>query len=172
MSAASGEFYVLAQLWLVYLLLSIFVGVALHERMHTDAPYLSHMMLIAALASAAIEISSTMVSINSIGTIVPAQDLSAFRLYWTIKQGLKHASDFSAAWSFLFAGCAILASRAFSRALGWLAVVTGILWILALFIHIGFKQIYSIPIVIMYLTANIWLGIAWLRQKQPIPQSM
>ena len=181
MSAASGKFYALIMLllWLVFNLLSIFFAVALHERMHADAPYLSHMMLIAAVVNSAIGIISAMVTIKSIGMIVPTQDLSAFRSFWNIKQGLKNAVDFSFAWCFLFAGCAILVTRSFPRILGWLVTLTGILLIPVCCFPVqtlqpqsGLRQIYAILIIIMLTTANVWLGIAWLRQKQPIPQPM
>ena len=166
-SNASGRFYVLLLLWLVYILLSFFVIVALHERMHSHASYLSHMMLMAALASAAIALTSIMVDINSIETIVPTQDLSAFRAYWNFRQGLKEASDFAFGWSFLFAGCAILVTRSFSRVLGWLATATGILLIPVCFpVDFGLKPIYAILLIFMYLTASIWLGIALLQKAK------
>ena len=172
-SIASGRLYVLLLLWQVYLLLNFFVIVALHERMHSDSPYLSHMMLMAALASAAIGITGTMVDIKSIEMIVTAQDHSAFRSYWSLRQGLKEASDLAFGWGFLFAGGAILVTRSFSRVLGWLATATGILLIPVCFpVHFGLKPIYAILLIIMYLTASIWLGVALLRQKQPVPQPM
>ena len=178
-STASGKLYVLLLLWLVYLLLGFFVIVALHERMHADAPYLSHVMLMAALASTAIGVTSIMLDVKGIGNILPAQDLSAFRSCWSIKQGLKNATDFTFAWCILFAGCTILVTRSFSRILGWLAILTGSLLIpvccfpiQTLQVHSGLRQVYAILLIIMYLTVSIWLGIALLRNKQHIPQPM
>ena len=168
MSSTSGEFYVLNLLYLLYLIFLLILGVALHERMHADAPYLSHMMLIAAVVNSAIGIISTMVTIKSIGMIVPTQDLSAFMTYWTIREGLNSASGYATAWSFLFAGCAILVTRSFSVVLGWLVVVTGILWIPAFFIiHIGFNRILPNLLNIMSFAAMIWIGTAMLRKKHP-----
>ena len=169
MSAAPGGFYVSYLLFMVSSILALAMIVALHERMHADAPYLSRMMLIAMSASTAIWITEAIVKIICIGMIVSTQDLSAFRAFRAISIGIHFAGGHAAGWGCLFLGCATLATRSFSRVLGWLFLVTGILWIPTFFlIQIGFR--FTIPIfTLMLCVSTIWIGIAMLRQKQLLP---
>lgn len=165
-SAAPGKFYVLSLLFIVSSIFGLAMFIALHERMHTDATYLSHMMLIASSTSVAIWITESIVNIKSIGILVPTHDLSAYRAFYTIKEGLHFAGGHLCGWACLFLGCAVLITRSFPRILGWLFLVTGILWIPTFFlVQIGFRL--TIPIFSLTLcVAFIWIGIALLRQKQ------
>jgi hypothetical protein len=171
-STAPGGFYALNLLGMVCGILLLVTFVALHERMHADAPYLSSMILIAASASAAIAITGAIINITSIGTIVPARDLSALRACLALKKGLQFTGGHTCAWALLFVGCAILKTRSFSRALGWLTLVTSILWI-PLFFLLQIEIRFIIPIIALMSTATIiWIGIALLRQKQLPPPAI
>ena len=167
-SASPGEFYMIYLLFMVGNIIGLVTVVALHERMHADAKYLSHMMLIAMSASTVIQVTEEIIRIVSIGMIVMPQDLSAYRPFYFIAESLHFAGGHTAAWGWLFFGCAILATRSFSRVLGWLSLVTGILWI-PLFFLIQIGITFTIPII--YLTnfsVSIWVGITLIRQKQPM----
>ena len=169
MSAAPGEFYMSYLLFMMSSILGLVMMVALHERMHVDAPYLSRMMLIAMSASTAIWITEAIVNIKSIGMIVSTQDLSAFGAFWAISIAIHFAGGHACGWACLFLGCAILATQSFSRVLGWLFLVTGILWVPTFFlVQIGFR--FTIPIFSLILcVSTIWVGLAMLRQKQLPP---
>jgi len=101
--------------------------------------------------------------------MVPMMDLSAFTAFGAILNGLHFAGGHASGWACLFVGCAILASRSFSRVPGWLFVATGILWVPAFFlIQLGFR--YTIPVFILTLcVATLWIGVSMLRQKQLRP---
>ena len=169
MSAAPGDCYVIYLLYMASCILGLAVMVALHERMRSRAPYLSHIMLIAASVSTAIWVAEAIVKIVSIRMMVPMMDLSAFTAFWAIWDGLHFAGGHALGWAYLFGGCAILASRSFSRVPGWLFVATGILWVPSFFlIQIGFR--FTIPVFTLTLcVGTIWIGIALLRQKKLLP---
>lgn len=169
LSAATAKFYLMALLWIATNILLLTVIIALHERMQAQAPYLTRLMLIAASTATALAIVEAIVDLNSIAMIISQQDLSAFRACWTVIQGLHTANGHACAWTYLFLGCAVLKTQAFSRIPGWLALLTGILWIPYFFFSaIGFKLLLPI-----YLStcgvATIWIGIVLLRDKQPQP---
>ncbi len=146
-----------------YLLLMIFF-LALHERMHTYAPYLTRIMLIAISAAATVGIMDTVVWKTGLDVIVPTRDVSAYRAINAILTGLYNAAGHAAMWATLFAGWAILKSRAFSPILGWLSIAASILAILRLIIpQLGLVY----PFYIAYV-AIIWMGIEMLRKKPNI----
>jgi hypothetical protein len=146
-----------------YLLLMIFF-LALHERMHTDAPYLTCIMLIAISAAAAVGIMDTVVWKTGLDVIVPTRDVSAYRAINAILTGLYNAGYHATMWATLFAGWAILKSRAFSPILGWLSIAASILAILK-FIIPQLGLVY--PFYIAYV-AIIWMGIETLRKRPNI----
>jgi hypothetical protein len=148
-----------------YILYLVF-GLALYERMHAKAPYLMLIMLIASSAATAIGIMEAAVWIKGMGVIAPKQDISSLRALIAVFSGLHTAAFHIEAWSLPFVGWAILKTRAFSRILGWLSLIAGILLILAFII----PQLKSTP---WFLTcaAVIWLAIELLLRKQSDPIS-
>jgi hypothetical protein len=139
---------------------------ALYDRMHADAPHLSQMMLIAVSIAFAISITRSMFWTLGPGMIIPAKDVSAYRMLMTISRCLEVACGHACGWTCLFLGCAIWKSRAFSRILGWLYVMGGILWIPNFFFWgIGFFLLTPIYTTILCV-CTVWIGIELLRQKQ------
>ncbi len=171
LSAAPAKFYLYALLWMAGYILVLIMIFALHERMQGNAPYLTRLMLIAASISTAMAIAETVINLKSVAMIISQQDISAFRACWAVTQGLHWAEGHACAWAFLFFGCAALKTRAFSRILGWLFLLTGILWIPQFFfIQIGFILLWPIT-GLLGGVAIVWIGVALLRQKQPQPAS-
>jgi hypothetical protein len=140
--------------------------------MQANAPYLTRLMLIAASTSAAMTIAESIINLKSIKMIIPQQDISAFRACWAVNLGLDSAAFHALAWASLFLGCAVLKTRAFSRVLGWLFFLVGILWIPNFFlVQIGFARgSYRIGL-LSFCVAIVWIGIALLRQKQSQPSA-
>ncbi len=165
MSTVSNEYYMICLMFMVSSILGLAMFAALHERMHANAPYLSKMMLMTSSASTVIWITEQIVNINSIGTIVPTRDLSAFRAFWAISHGLHFTGGHANGWACLFAGCAILTTASFARLPGCLFFILGILWIPTFFlVHLGFR--FTIPLLIFLCCVTlIWIGIEMLRQK-------
>ncbi len=167
LSAARSTFYLDVLLWMAGYILSLIMFFALHERMQADAPHLSRIMVIAASASTAMAIAETVINLKCATMIISQQDLSAFRACWAVTQGLHWAEGHACAWAFLFFGCAALKTRAFSRILGRLFLLTGILWIPQFFlIQIEFSLLWPVT-GLLGGVAIVWIGIALLRQKQP-----
>ena len=133
---------------------------ALHERMHVDAPYLTRVMLIAASVAAAFGIIETIVWVKGMQQIAPTRDVSAYNAFNAIFLGLHNADAHAIGWAILFGGWAILKTRAFSRILGSLSLAAGLLWIPAFIIsHIADIATY------LLCAASIWIGIELLRKK-------
>ena len=148
------------------ILLFIITGLALYERMQAKAPYLTLVLLIAGSAGAAIEITRIIVLMEGLQRVV--QDSSALKVFWALANGLEVASGHAFAWSFLVSGCAILRTRALSRALGWFDILVGILWIPQLTQpQTMLPQLIGLLVFLLSLVAALWTGIALLRQKQP-----
>ena len=167
-SASPGEFYAIYLLFMVCSILGFIMFTALHERMHAKATYFSHMMLIAASASTVIWVTEDIFRIVSIGMIITPQDLSTYRPFYVIAEGLHQAGGHALGWGWLFSGCAILVTRSFSRVLGWISLVTGIILIPHFFL-MQIEFTFTIPIFYLtYFSATIWIGIALIRQKQPL----
>jgi hypothetical protein len=169
-SAAPAEFYVRSLLWIACYILTVTMIYALHERMRANAPRLTRAMLIAGSAAVAMAIAESIINLQSVGMIVPTQDLSAFRACWAVTEGLHWAGGHLCGWAFLFLGCAALKTRTFSRILGGLVLLTGVLWIPNIFfVQIGFMLLTPIYLLSCCVSV-IWISVVLLRQKQPQPE--
>jgi hypothetical protein len=153
--------YVFLRIKIVPLILSFVMLMALYERMHTNAPYLTRAFLIAGSAGTAIEITRAIVTIAGLQSVL--QDSSALKAFLAITGSLEVAWGHAIAWSCLLSGCAILRTRALSRALGWFSILVSIWWIPQ------FTQAQMIPPALLSLVGLLWTGIELLRQKQPQP---
>ncbi len=156
--------YVLWLLLMVSFLLVLVMAFALHEAMKADAPHLTRFILIAASVAATMAIAATVVWVKGSGMIFSTQDISAYRAVQAVTGGLGVAAGHATAWTFLFIGCAILKTHAFSRVLGWFFLLTGISWMPRFIVpQIGY---ITDP---LSCVASIWIGIALLREKQLQP---
>jgi hypothetical protein len=147
-------------------ILDLVVRFALYERMQAGAPNLTRAMLIAASAVTIIAIANSMIAFANIRLIQQIQDVSVYRAWDMINTGLNHALDHAGAWVGLFAGCAIVRTRAFSRILGGLILLGLLLGILKYLV----PQLEVVSTALGFI-ATIWIGIALIRQKQPQPEA-
>ena len=162
--AAPNYFYLLSISMTVHFILVFIAFYAIQECMRADAPHLSRISLIAASAGTVLEITSGIIADYSIATILPTNDNSACRACFAISDALHLAVSHVYAWTFLLIGCAILKTRAFSRIVGWLCLITGVLYLP----RFMFPQLADITHLLGFVTA-VWIGIALLRYKQPRP---
>jgi len=146
------------------LLLMVFF-LALHERMHAGAPYLTRIMLIAISAAAAMGIMEVVIWITGMQLIAPVRDASAYRALDAIFNGLHNAGGHAGMWAVLFAGWAIIKTKAFRPILGWLLLGASILAIPKFLIpQIGLVK----PVYIAY-AVIIWIGMELIRGKTSWP---
>ena len=170
LSSARNEFNLCALLFLISFVLYLVPNVALYERMRADAPCLTRLMLIAALTATVMAIIESMILLKSFGLILE-QDISAFKACLAVANGLYLTLNHACGWSCLFGGCAILKTRAFSRTVGVINVLTGIVWIPSPFIvQYGFSLIGPIIYALSGI-GSIWIAIELIRQKQFQPES-
>jgi hypothetical protein len=158
---APNIFIVFNLLILFASILDLVFNLALHERMQADGPYLTRAMLIAASSATVMAVAYTMIALANIRLIHKTQDVSAYTTWDMINAGLNNACSFAGGWASLFAGCAILRTRAFSRILGGLGILNGLIGI-PIFIVPQLSAIGVLPGFI----AKAWIGIALFRQKQ------
>jgi hypothetical protein len=171
LSAAPVDFYMVNLLLIVCYILWLIATYALYECMQADAPHLTRMALIAASAGTATGIAAAIVSTKAIGMIAPMQDISAYRAFNAIADGLNAMGGHAYGWVGLLIGCAVLKTRAFSRIPGWLFLLAGILWVrIPIPIPTGLGFINLIPW-IFCIVSFVWFGIALIRYKQPQPAS-
>jgi hypothetical protein len=130
--------------------------------MQSSAPYLTRLLVIAAAAATVMQIAETVIFFRQATTIAQTQDISAWKVFTAITDGLHFTAGHLCAWTVLISGCAILRTRALSRTLGWLLLITGILWLP----RFAVPQLGLIP-ALLSCVGGIWTGIGLLRQKQP-----
>ena len=162
MSAEAGNFYAGYLLMAASYIFSLILAMALHERMQSSAPYLTRLLVIAAAAAVVMQITETVIFIRQAATIAQAQDISAWKVFTAITDGLHFTAGHLCAWTVLLSGCAIIRTRALSPTLGWLLLITGILWLP----RFAIPQLGLFP-ALLSCVGGIWTGIALLRQKQP-----
>jgi hypothetical protein len=170
-SAAPNHFVVLLLSFSIETLLLLVAFLAFHERMQADAVHLTRMMLIAASFCTAGAITASIGFLIGGGLIiVPTQDISAFRALYAVVLSLGYMSNHTYGWACLLAGCAILRTHSFPRILGWLFIFNGIVWIPTNIVP-QLLRISQLPFIagLLYVVTTVWMGIALLRQKQPIP---
>jgi uncharacterized membrane protein len=170
LSSARNELNLSALLFLISMVLFLVTFVALHERMRADAPWLTRLMLIAVSAATSMAIVGSAVYFGYFETI-SLQDVSAFRACIAVFQGLYIVLNRAFGLAFLFMGCAVLKTRAFSRLAGGINLLAGIVWIPNHFVaQFGFSFLGPI----LYALSGIgiiWIAIEMIRQKQFQPES-
>jgi hypothetical protein len=160
--AMPTEFYAMALLPIGYSIIGFIWALALHERMQANAPYLTRIMLIAFAVFTAMKIAESFIGFEGTAVLAPMQDLSAFKAFTTVVVGLHNASNYAFGWYVVFLGCAVLRTHAFSRVIGWLFLLEGILLMAEKIANVlGLISASASAIAI------VWIGIAMLRQQQP-----
>jgi len=162
--AIPTEFHVLHLLPIVSSIIGFMWALALHERMQANAPYLTRAMLIAFSVYATMNIASNFIGFESIAVLAPMQDLSAFTAFISVIGGLHNASNHAFGWYVVFIGCAVLKTHAFSRVIGWLFLLEGILLMAERIANVLGLISASASII-----AIVWIGTAMIRQKQLQP---
>jgi hypothetical protein len=166
-SSAPVKFYLYTLLWIASNILFLPIVLAIRERIQANAPHLTSAMLIAMSVALAMATAESLICLKSVGIIISQKDISAFRACWAVIKGLHWANGHAYGWASLLLGCAVLKTRVFSRLLGGLLLLTGILWIPNFFfVQLGFTRITLIYTSTACISAG-WLGVALLRQKQP-----
>jgi len=168
MSSAPVLPYVSDLLLLVDFILWFIVILALNERMQANAPNLTRIAMIAAAVGTAAGIATAIAQAQAIVAIAPTKDISAYRAFNAMTTSLFAFSSHAYGWVCLLIGFAVLKTRAFSKAPGWLFILTGIFWVRIPIPIIHGVAANAIPW-LLYLAGSVWFGVALLRQKQPQP---
>ena len=152
-------------------ILFLFVAFALYERMRDKAPNLVRMLIIAASASCVLTLVETMIGIRSMAAMKGAGDVSAYKPFLVMGQGLSTASDNISGWVSLLIGMAVLTTRALPRFIGWAFLALGILGVISFALPTNTDAgAVGIAILIvlglLYAISAVWMGIALLRAQE------
>jgi hypothetical protein len=162
---ALAELAVINLVWIVLIILMLIVFLALHERMQANAPCFTRIALIAASAATAMCVASGFILSDSNTVLLPTPDESVYRALSGIAGCLKRAGGEFYGWAFLLMGCAVLSTRAFSRVLGCLFLLVGILFIPKELFQGGIAIVNPIA-ALLAAVCFVWLGVVLLREKQ------
>jgi hypothetical protein len=153
-------------------ILGLFVVLALRERMQDKAPNLTGLLVIAASASCALTITGAMIGFRCLESMPGAADVSIYKPFLVMQNGLSAASDNAGGWVALLIGVAALTTRGLPRFIAYVFLVLGILGV------IGFAlpnitgtagTVISIVFGLFYAAAMIWLGVVLLRVREAAP---
>jgi hypothetical protein len=153
-------------------ILGLFVALALRERMQAKAPNLMRLLVIAASASCALTIINDMLSFRSLAAMAAAADVSIYKPFLVMQNGLSTASDNISGWVALLIGVAALSTRALPRFVGYVFLVIGILTVIGPALpSAGPAGLYILIVIgLFYAVATIWLGIVLLREREAGPE--
>ena len=161
--------------WAYYVLgiltgiLTVVLALALQERMQAEAPNLMRLAVIAASAYSALFITTMIGGFFRNILLTGMSDMSAFRTFLVQHEFLGNAAISILGWAFLMIGCAALRTRALPWTLGFVILAYGIVSIVQFAfavskVHAGFALDAVLGLVVF-----VWLGVALLRNPEPIP---
>jgi hypothetical protein len=152
-------------------ILGLFVALALRERMQDKAPNLTGLLVIAASASCALTITGAMIGFRCLASMPGAADVSIYKPFLVMQNGLSTASDNTGGWTLLLIGVTALATRALPRFIGYVFLILGVLTV------IGFAlpsitgtagTVILIVFGLFYAVAYVWLGVVLVREAAPL----
>jgi len=133
---------------------------ALRERMHTSAPTLMRIAVIATSIGCAIWVATGLIEFGARPSILNAKDVSAYRALIGMCVSLSTAGDHGMGWAVFLTGWAALRTAKLPRILSCLGVLTGAILIL------GFL---SMPLdgvgYVLFIIWSLWLGVVLLRSN-------
>jgi hypothetical protein len=175
MAAYSGSpmtFWVASILEILLGILGLLVVLGLNERMQAKAPNLMRLMIIAVSATCALTIANVMIGIRGLASMAGVADVSIYKPFLVMQNGLSTASDNGWGWMALLIGVAAISTHALPRFVAYVFLVLGILTV------IGFAlpaitgtagTVISIVFGLFYAVAMIWLGVVMLREREASP---
>jgi hypothetical protein len=150
----------------------VLVALALQERMRAKAPTLTRLAVVAGSVAFALMLAGTLISATGMASIAHAKDVSAYRAFTAVQNGISMAGLNAWGWALLFMGCAALQTRALPRILGYICLVCGILAGIGLVLPtVSVPGTAGLVILLATVALNvigaIWLGVVLIRKQEP-----
>jgi uncharacterized membrane protein SirB2 len=101
--------------------------------------------------------------------LAATNDMSAFRAFLVLHEFLGNAAISMLGWGFLLIGWASLKTGALPRILGYIILLSGIGSILRFAFLVSQYQTGILIAGLLDLIVYVWLGVALLRNPEPIP---
>ena len=162
--ASPITFHVLRPFGILIAIVIVLITLALQERMRANAPNLMRLAVIAASVASALLLANTITGTLGLASITSAKDVSAYRAFRVMQDGLSSAGLNAWGWALLLMGWAAITTRALPRILSWLILVYGVVTIF----QFAVVQIQSVSL-LLFLISMMWLGVVLLRKQEPSP---
>jgi hypothetical protein len=148
----------------------ILVALALQERMRANAPDLMRMAVIAASVAFALLLANAISGTSGMLSIASNKDVSAYRAFTMVQNGLSSAAFNAWGWALLLMGWAAIRTGALPRTLGYICLVCGIGFVIGFAIPnipgvVGLAAFFVA--VLLNIIGAIYLGVVLLRKQEP-----
>lgn len=170
-SGSTATFRMLMPFGLVLGILYLLIAFGVQARMHSKAPNLMRLLVIAASIASALRLAAAMISIRGFESMAAAPDTSVFRPFLAMLNGLDAAAGNAWNWVILLIAVGALVTCLLPRLLGYIILVCGILGIIEFMLPTvtGTTQTALVIIVVaLNVISILWLAVLLI--KKPVPE--
>jgi hypothetical protein len=165
--ASPITFRALQPFGLLFPIVFVVVALTLQERMRGKAPNVTRLAVIAASVSAALFLANTLSGTSGMLSIASTKDISAYRAFRLVQNGLSSAAFNAWGWALLLIGWAALKTNALPRLLSSIIVVCGAIAIISFAVQ-PIPDSVSLFIGLLNAAGAVWLGVVLIRKPEPI----
>lgn len=172
-SGSTGTFQLLMPFGILLGILYILIALGLQARMHSKAPNLMRLLVVAASIASALRLANAMIGVRGFESMAKAPDISIFRPLLAMLNGLDTAAAHSWGWVTLLTGVGALVTCLLPRLLGYIVLLCGILSIIGFTLPTltGITQtVVLIIVVALNVISIIWLAVLLI--KKPVPEQV
>ena len=167
-SSSPTTYYVANTLEILVGILAFLIILGLYERMHSKAPNLTRIMIIAASVSCALSIIGAMIGLRGMALMKDFADVSIYKPILILQNGLNTASTNISGWILLLVAFAAISTKALPRFITYVFLVLGILAVIGFLLPeitgtVG--GIISIVVLLFVVVSYIWLGVVMLKDS-------
>jgi multisubunit Na+/H+ antiporter MnhE subunit len=148
----------------------ILVALALQERMRANAPGFMRLAVIAASVAFALLLANTIGGTPGMLSIASNKDVSAYRAFTLVQNGLSAAAVNAWGWALLLMGWAAIRTRALPRILSYIILVCGIVAIIGFAVPAVTGVVGSVigyVVVLLNVIGALWLGAVLVKKPEP-----
>jgi hypothetical protein len=149
----------------------VLVALALQERMRVQSPNIMRIAVIAASVAFALLLANTIGGTTGMLTIASSKDISAYRAFTSVQNGLQTAGLTSWGLALFLMGWASIKTGALPRILGYLCLVCGIGGIMVTFMP-NMPNVVGLIGLLLNIVGAAWLGIELIRKPEPSPAQL
>jgi hypothetical protein len=164
--ASPITFRVLQPFGILVAMVFVVVPLTLQERMRAKAPNLTRLAVIAASVASALLLANVISGTSGMLSIASTKDISAYRAFTLVQNGLGSAAGNAWGWALLLIGWAALRTNALPRILSYIIVACGVIAIIQ-FVAQPLPNVVSLLVGLLNAIGAVWLGVALIRKPEP-----